>query len=81
VACLKSAFISFAELLSLPQSGIDVKLVTSPHPCCLAQCTVEKYDWVAKHLGEAWFKRLIITMDKTSVQGDMLIDDKPAVKG
>ncbi|GAQ88838.1 hypothetical protein KFL_004630050 [Klebsormidium nitens] len=68
-------------LQTMLQSGIDVKLVTSPHPCCRAQCTIEKYEWVAKHLGDEWFKRLIITADKTAVRGDILIDDKPAVVG
>lgn len=44
-------------------------------------CHTEKAQWVRENLGEFWLKRLIITKDKTIVDGDYLIDDKPEIKG
>ena len=65
------------ELLAL---GMDIRICTSP----LSQfenCVAEKYLWVEKHLGRAATNRLILTKDKTLIQGDLLIDDKPEIKG
>lgn len=44
-------------------------------------CVPEKYEWVERHLGKEWKKRMIFTNDKTLVIGDYLIDDKPVVHG
>lgn len=41
----------------------------------------EKYEWILKHLGEDWKKRLILVKDKTLIKADILIDDKPEIKG
>ena len=41
----------------------------------------EKVQWVEKHLGEYWVRRLILTKDKTLVRGHFLIDDKADVHG
>ena len=65
------------ELLAL---GMDIRICTSP----LSQfenCVAEKYLWVEKHLGREATNRLILTKDKTLVQGDLLIDDKPEITG
>ena len=40
-----------------------------------------KRDWLEKYMGLGWGKRLILTHDKTLVRGDILIDDKPEIKG
>ena len=63
------------------EAGVDVRLVTSPHPECPASCSAEKYTWLLEHLGETWVDRLIIARDKTHVRGDLLIDDKPIISG
>jgi 5'-nucleotidase len=44
-------------------------------------CCDDKMSWVRKHLGEEWKRRTIITKDKTVVDGDWLIDDKPLITG
>lgn len=44
-------------------------------------CCDDKMWWVRKHLGEEWKRRTIITKDKTVVDGDFLIDDKPEITG
>lgn len=44
-------------------------------------CVLEKYNWVAKHLGEEWTEKMILTRDKTLVRGHILIDDKPHYRG
>lgn len=65
---------------ALAHAGHDVRICTSPllqNPYCVA----EKYQWVAKHLGTAWLEKMILTKDKTLVQGDYLIDDKPDIEG
>eukprot|EP00960_Hanusia_phi_P052587 761544-Hanusia_phi.AAC.2 len=81
----------FAELEPLPGAiealkemvdrGVDVRLVTAPHPVCPGPCANEKYDFLLRHFGSEWIDRMIITRDKTHVVGAALIDDKPAVTG
>lgn len=46
-------------------------LEANPH------CQSDKANWVRKHLGEDWLRRLIITPDKSMVRGDILLDDAP----
>lgn len=61
-------------------AGHDVRIVTSPwisNPTCAS----DKFNWVLRHIGQSWGKRTIVTVDKTFVTGDFLIDDKPEVKG
>jgi 5'-nucleotidase len=41
----------------------------------------EKYDWIEQHLGQEWIGDLILATDKTLVQGDILIDDRPVIEG
>jgi len=60
-------------------AGFKVYLCTAP----LLQsryCAQEKVAWVREHLGEQWLPRLILANDKTTVRGDVLIDDKPMEK-
>ena len=67
-------------LKAMLKAGHDVRLVTSPwvsNPTCAS----DKFNWVVKHYGSHWGARVIITTDKTLVRGDILIDDKPEVKG
>lgn len=49
------------------------------------QFTIEsltlQYEWVEKHLGPDWINRLILTRDKTMINGDILIDDKVHITG
>ena len=44
-------------------------------------CVSEKYQWVEKHLGFEWTKRVIMCKDKTLIKGDYLIDDRPMIHG
>merc|ERR1712048_855544 len=60
--------------------GYEVLICTSP-VANSRYCAQEKWEWVRQHLGDAWLKRLVLTMDKTSVRGDVLIDDKPNISG
>jgi len=67
-------------LTALLESGHDVRICTSPlndYRSCLS----EKYEWVERHFGMELVARVIMTKDKTLVHGDILIDDKPEVKG
>ena len=40
-----------------------------------------QYEWVEKHMGNDWAGKIILTPDKTLVNGHLLIDDRPNVKG
>lgn len=44
-------------------------------------CVSEKYKWVENNLGSGWLSKIIVTTDKTLINGDILIDDKPEIKG
>ena len=68
-------------LQTMVAEGVDVKLVTAPHPTCAGTCALEKYISVERLFGAAFQERLIITRDKTNVQGDLLVDDKPRITG
>jgi 5'-nucleotidase len=62
------------------RAGHDVRIVTSPWPSN-PRCASDKIDWVMHYFGREWARRVILTMDKTLVRGDILIDDKPSVTG
>lgn len=58
----------------------DVFICTSPFKRNI-NCAAEKLKWIIRNLGEEFAPRVIITEDKTLVRGDILIDDKPKIKG
>lgn len=60
--------------------GWDVFVVTSPLLTNVT-CGDDKFGWMDHHIGFGWSDRTIITRDKTLVRGDVLIDDKPVIKG
>jgi len=68
-------------LREMIQMGITVKIVTAPHDSCISSCVSEKFEWVAHHLGNEWLQRVIVSYDKTVVDGDILVDDKPIITG
>jgi len=60
--------------------GHTVTLVSSPwntNPTCAS----DKITWAEEVIGKGWGDRVVITKDKTAVRGDILIDDKPDIKG
>jgi len=64
----------------MEQAGFQIWFCTSPllgHPTCCQ----EKLEWIQEHFGEAYVKRVILCQDKTTVRGDILIDDKPNITG
>jgi 5'-nucleotidase len=64
----------------MDDEGHHVLICTSPtvdNPTC-AQ---DKYDAIARDLGERWRRRMILTSDKTVIQGDYLFDDHPEIVG
>lgn len=71
---------SLEALFELGTSHHETYICTSPllkNPYCIP----EKYEWVRKHLGKEWVEKIIVCKDKTIIQGDVLIDDKPEVSG
>jgi len=67
-------------LRRLESAGHDVFICTSPW-LPNETCASDKLEWVESRFGAGWAERTIITKDKTMVNGDVLIDDKPEVKG
>jgi len=60
----------------MQRDGLRLLICTSPLPRHRS-CIAEKLQWVAERLGEAWLERVVVCHDKTTVRGDLLIDDKP----
>ena len=67
-------------LAAMDAAGIEVFICTSPFSQ-YENTVLEKFEWVDQHLGRKWSGRLILTPDKTIVDADYLIDDKPTVGG
>jgi len=67
-------------LRDMVAEGFEVVVCTSP---ILDSnfCAQEKYQWIIRHLGQEWARRVVLTADKTVVDGAVLIDDKPAISG
>ncbi len=67
-------------VMALMASGHDVWFCSTPetrNPTCAS----DKIAWVTQYLGAKAAQRVILTHDKTLVRGDLLIDDRPDVKG
>jgi 5'-nucleotidase len=75
------------------ERGFSVLICTSPLPCN-PTCPQDKIEWVRTHLGHVEFRQpgdankridaqeiVVLTRDKTFVMGDVLIDDKPVIRG
>lgn len=60
--------------------GWDIFICTTPY-YSNEHTFAGKYQWAVEHLGKGWGERVIFTRDKTVVHGDLLIDDKPDIKG
>ncbi len=74
---IEGAVEALSDLLG---SGHDVRICTSPlndYRFCLP----EKFEWIERHLGTDFVARMIVTKDKTLIQGNILIDDNPKVTG
>jgi 5'-nucleotidase len=65
-----------AALNEMLQQGHDVKICTSPLSV-FRNCVLEKYEWIQKYFGTEFTERTILCKDKTTVLGDLLIDDNP----
>ena len=64
----------------LLEKGYDVRICTAPKRN-YRNCALEKFVWVEEHLGKKMTDRIILSRDKTLVDGIMLIDDKPVITG
>jgi 5'-nucleotidase len=74
---IEGALQGFKELA---ETGHDIAICSSPligNPTGAS----DKYDWIEENLGDDWVGKLILAPDKTMVRGDILIDDRPEIKG
>ena len=58
--------------------GHDIMICTTPLG---ARCVSEKYLWLEDHIGKEWIKHIVMTSDKTIIQGDYIIDDNHKMVG
>lgn len=61
--------------------NVEVFICTSPLIGNYRYCVKEKYEWIEKHMGNDWAGKIILTPDKTLINGHLLIDDRPNIKG
>lgn len=67
-------------LEKMVELGHEVRICTAPYGDY--QITFpEKLAWAESNIGKDWSKKIVLTRDKTLVRGDILIDDKPEIKG
>jgi 5'-nucleotidase len=71
---------AIAGLRAMQAAGHEVRICTSPLTA-YRYCVPEKYEWVERHIGADFIPNVMITKDKTLVAGDVLVDDRPEVKG
>lgn len=71
---------SVEALNELRLMGHHVYICTTPMEE-FENCVLEKYYWIERHLGREWTNRTILSRDKTLVHADILIDDRPDIKG
>lgn len=69
-----------AAVHAMLAAGHDVRFCTS-YLYEYEFCVAEKYAWIEKHFGWDFIERIILTRDKTLITGDILIDDKPQIRG
>lgn len=62
--------------------GFRISIVTSlvTHIPNADHCGPEKIEWVRYYLGDSFVKKLVFLSDKTLINGDILIDDKPTLQ-
>ncbi len=80
VASLSEIDGGISAVKKMKELGHEVFICSSPMRQ-YQNCVAEKYEWIEKHLGFEWTTKLILSRDKTLIQGDILIDDKPEVEG
>lgn len=71
---------SLEAVLEIDKRGHNVIFCSTPH-AHYETCVVQKYQWLEARLGRTFARKLMLSDDKTIVYGDLLIDDKPEIKG
>lgn len=67
-------------IANLMRSGHSVHFVSTPY-LSNPTCASDKLAWVEEHFGKEMMRRTILATDKTLVNGDVLIDDRPEILG
>lgn len=65
-------------LNELVELGYDIRVCTSPLTE-YRNCVLEKYEWIERHFGREFTRRIVMCKDKTIIRGDFLIDDHPGL--
>jgi 5'-nucleotidase len=70
----------FVDALPVLEEFFDIHLPSQPW-AGNKTCASDKYNWVETHAGEKYVTKTILTHDKTLIDLDLLIDDKPLITG
>ena len=71
---------SKSTIMEMYDMGLNFYFCSSPLSK-YKNCVLEKYEWIEEQFGSNFTDKIILTRDKTVVQGDLLIDDKPEITG
>lgn len=69
-----------AAMNKLLDDGHDVLIGTTPWHSS-PTCHQDKIEWVSRTAGGRWRERVMQIPDKTIIDADVLIDDKPVIRG
>ena len=58
---------SLKAIHEMIHAGHDVRICTAPLRT-YKNCVAEKYEWIEKHLGKEFIRRIILTKDKTLIR-------------
>lgn len=67
-------------VLATVEAGYRDTILTTPD-ITNAACAPAKQDQIRKAFGDEWVKRIIMAHDKTLVNAEILVDDKPVITG
>lgn len=77
---IESAITKVNQLIDSYSDKFEIFICTSPH-WTNRTCAFDKTNWVNKYIPKLPVNRIIMTSDKTVVDGDFLIDDNEVIKG
>merc|ERR1711879_643383 len=77
---IQEAIDSVNKLIENHSDEFEVFICTSPH-WTNRTCAFDKTNWIQKYIPNLPVNRIVMTSDKTVVDGDFLIDDNEVIKG
>ena len=77
---INSAVDKINELMNYHSDKFEIFVCTSPH-WTNRTCAFDKTNWLRRYIPKLDVNHIIMTSDKTVVEGDFLVDDNEVIKG